>query len=98
LHVGVAFEVRVSTVKRWGSMFSERVVERYRFTCARCGEHTDDVYQATHVTDAFGDTFSYYSHGGYPCEAPAAEEAMCPGCHCGPVHVGLLSRVALSPS
>ncbi|MFC0433961.1 hypothetical protein [Kutzneria buriramensis] len=79
-------------------MFSERVVERYRFTCARCGEHSDDVFQVTHVTDAEGDLFSYYSHGGFPCEAPVAAENLCSGCHCGPVHVEMLSSAPWRPA
>lgn len=72
----------------------ESVVEQYRFSCARCGKQWADSYDARHVTDLEGDIYSFYGHGGLPCEAPSAAETVCPRCHCGPVTVTFLGRHA----
>ncbi|GAA3434859.1 hypothetical protein [Kutzneria kofuensis] len=77
-------------------MISERVVEQYRFSCARCGSSTVDSYQALLITDSEGNVRSFYSRGGFPCEAPAAAETLCPSCHRGPVHVTLAQQTILT--
>jgi hypothetical protein len=74
------------------AMLTERVIEQYRFSCVRCGKQWVDDYTAQHVTDFDGETLSFYGHGGFPCEAPAAADIVCRRCHCGPVTVALLLR------
>lgn len=73
-------------------MMTEDVVERYRFTCVRCAHDWLGDYQVRHATDIEGETYSFYSLGGFPCEAPGAADILCPSCHCGPVHVVLVGR------
>lgn len=75
-------------------MLVESVVEQYRFSCARCDNQWADSYDARHVTNLEGETFSFYGHGGLPCEAPVAAETVCPRCRCGPVSVTFLARHA----
>jgi hypothetical protein len=77
-------------------MLSERVVEQYRFHCARCGSNREDSYQALLITDSEGNVRSFYSRGGLPCEAPAAAETLCPDCHRGPVQVILARQTVLA--
>lgn len=79
-------------------MFSERVVEQYRFLCIRCGSTTTDSYEAVLITDSEGNIRSFYSRGGLPCEAPAAAETLCPDCHRGPVQVTMARQTVLTSS
>ena len=78
-------------------MIVERATESYRFTCLRCDHRWHDDYDVRDVTNADGDTCSFYRHGGLACEAPIAADTLCPRCHCGPVHVVRRSRVLVSP-
>jgi hypothetical protein len=77
-------------------MIVERATESYRFTCVRCDHRWHGEYDVRDVTDAGGETCSFYRHGGFACEAPIAAETLCPRCHCGPVHVVRRSRVLLT--
>lgn len=77
-------------------MIVERATETYQFTCVRCGHRWHDDYDVRDVTDNDGDTWSFYQHGGLPCETPVAAETLCPRCHCGPVHVARQARLLLA--
>jgi hypothetical protein len=77
-------------------MIVESATETYQFACVRCDRRWRDSYDVRDVTDADGDTWSFYLHDGLACEAPSAAETLCPQCRCGPVHVERRSRVLLT--
>ena len=79
-------------------MFIENGAEQYRFSCRHCGGGWVDDYEVRHVTNLEGEILSFYGHGGFPCEAPAAADVVCQRCRCSPVDVVLLARRLVSAS
>jgi ribosomal protein S27AE len=62
------------------TMLVETAIERYRFTCGRCGHTWTADYDVQYVSDDVGATFAFYRLDGVPVPAPIGDEIICPNC------------------
>jgi hypothetical protein len=73
-------------------LLRELAVERYRFTCAGCGNSWTADYDVQHVEDGHGLLWEYHSLNGVPVPAPTAPGSlMCPRCGATWIHVQLVA-------